>query len=184
MGLIQEFREFAAKGNVVDLAVGVIIGGAFGKIVTSVVEDVVMPPLGLVLGRVDFTNLYIPLDGKVRDAANAAGGALSLAEARKLGPVLAYGSLLNTLVQFLILAFVIFLMVKAINRLRREDPPSAFRRAARAARAARGRSPAYGDPGPALPPGGVEVVRNVVLLLLALLFTAVSFPAAAAPAVW
>jgi len=115
VSIAKEFREFAVKGNVVDLAVGVIIGGAFGKIVTSVVEDIVMPPLGLVLGKVDFATLYVPLFDKSKLPAT---GTLSLADAKKLGPVLAYGNFLNNVVQFAILAFVIFLMVKAINKMR------------------------------------------------------------------
>jgi large conductance mechanosensitive channel len=118
MGMMQEFRDFAVKGNVVDLAVGVIIGGAFGKIVTSLVEDVVMPPVGLLTGGVDFSNFYIALGGNIPAGA-------SLADARKAGPVIAMGSFLNSLIQFAILAFVIFLMVKAINRLRSAPAPAA-----------------------------------------------------------
>jgi large conductance mechanosensitive channel len=115
MSVLKEFRDFAARGNVVDLAVGVVIGGAFGKIITSFVDDVLMPPIGLALGKVDFSNLYLPLDAKV-----AAG--LSLADAKKTGPVLAYGNFLNSLVQFLIVAFAIFLVVKAVNKLRAPEP--------------------------------------------------------------
>jgi len=109
MGLIQEFREFAARGNVIDLAVGVIIGAAFGKIVTSLVEQVVMPPVGLLLGRVDFSNLEWVLAPE--DPATAAVEKVAIQ----------YGAFLNTVIQFLIVAFVVFLMVKAINRLRRQQ---------------------------------------------------------------
>jgi large conductance mechanosensitive channel len=103
VGLIKEFKEFAVKGNVIDLAVGLIIGAAFGKIVSSVVNDVIMPPIGLALGRVDFSRLVVHLsegkDGKPVD--------------------LRYGQFLNTLIEFLIVAFAVFLLVKAINTLRR-----------------------------------------------------------------
>lgn len=118
MGLLAEFKEFASKGNVVDLAVGVVIGAAFGKIVTSFVDDVLMPPIGLVLGKVDFSNLYLPLDPKVTPG-------LSLVEAKKLGPVLAYGNALNSIIQFLIVAFAVFLVVKAANKVRRVEPAAA-----------------------------------------------------------
>lgn len=118
MGLLQEFKEFAARGNVIDLAVGVIIGAAFGKIVTSLVEQVVMPPIGLLLGRVDFSNLEWVLAPE--DPATEAVEKVAIQ----------YGAFLNTVIQFLIVAFVVFLMVKAINKLRREQaqdpaPPAA-----------------------------------------------------------
>lgn len=117
MGMIQEFKEFAVKGNVIDLAVGVIIGGAFGKIVGSMVDDVIMPIVGSVLGKLDFSNLFVVL-GKVPD-----GTVMTLAELKKAGvPVLAYGSFITVAVNFMILAFIIFLMVKQINRLKREEP--------------------------------------------------------------
>ncbi|HRK39896.1 MAG TPA: large conductance mechanosensitive channel protein MscL [Burkholderiaceae bacterium] len=117
MGMMQEFKEFAVKGNVIDLAVGVIIGGAFGKIVDSLVGDVIMPVIGSVVGKLDFSNLFIIL-GKVPD-----GTAMTLAELKKAGvPVLAYGNFLTIAVNFLILAFVIFMMIKQINRLKREAP--------------------------------------------------------------
>lgn len=109
MGLLQEFKEFAARGNVIDLAVGVIIGAAFGKIVTSLVEQVVMPPIGLLLGRVDFSNLEWVLAPE--DPATEAVEKVAIQ----------YGAFLNTVIQFLIVAFVVFLMVKAINRLRRQQ---------------------------------------------------------------
>ena len=118
MGMVQEFKEFAVKGNVVDLAVGVIIGGAFGKIVGSLVDDVIMPVVGRVVGSLDFSNLFVVL-GKVPD-----GTGMTLAELKKAGvPVLAYGNFITVAVNFLILAFIIFMMVKQINRLKRQDAP-------------------------------------------------------------
>ncbi|HWB24924.1 MAG TPA: large conductance mechanosensitive channel protein MscL [Chitinophagaceae bacterium] len=114
MGFVKEFREFAVKGNVVDLAVGVIIGGAFGKIVDSVVNDLVMPIVGIFF-KADFSNLYIPLSEKIDMSQH-----LSLAEARKIGPVFAWGNFVTVVLNFLILAFIIFLMVKAINSMRRK----------------------------------------------------------------
>lgn len=116
MGFIKEFREFALKGNVVDLAVGVIIGGAFGKIVTAMVDDIVMP-LPASIGKTDFSNMYVGLTTPVRDAVLKDPN-LSLADARKVGPVLAYGDFITVTINFLILAFCIFLMVKAINMAR------------------------------------------------------------------
>ena len=108
--MFKEFKEFAAKGNVMDLAVGVIIGAAFGKIVTSLIDDVIMPVVGLILGKVDFSNLYINLSG---------GTYATLAEAKKAGAAtLNYGLFINALVGFLILALVIFMMVKWVNKLR------------------------------------------------------------------
>ena len=110
-GFLKEFREFAAKGNVVDLAVGIIIGIAFGKIVSSLVDDVIMPPIGLLLGQVDFSDLFINLSGQEF---------ASLAAARAAGaPVIAYGSFINTIINFVIVAFAVFLLVKQINRLKR-----------------------------------------------------------------
>jgi large conductance mechanosensitive channel len=110
--MLKEFRQFIARGNVLDLAVAVIIGAAFGKIVTSLVEGVLMPPLGLVLGNVDFSSLFIVLD-------HSKGTPASLAQAKTAGvPVIAYGAFLNDVVNFLILAFVIFLLVKQANRLK------------------------------------------------------------------
>ena len=117
MGMMQEFREFAVKGNVIDLAVGVIIGGAFGKIVDSVVTDLIMPVVGLVFGKLDFSNLFVVL-GSV-----PAGTAMTLDALRKAGvPVFAYGNFLTVAVNFIILAFIIFIMIKQINRLKREAP--------------------------------------------------------------
>lgn len=119
MGMMQEFREFAIKGNVMDLAVGVIIGGAFGKIVDSVVSDLIMPIVGLIFGKLDFSNLFVVL-GTAPDGVPRTLDAL-----RKAGvPVFAYGSFITVAVNFLILAFIIFMMVKQINRLKREAPPA------------------------------------------------------------
>ena len=117
MGMMHEFREFAVKGNVIDLAVGVIIGGAFGKIVDSVVSDLIMPVVGLAFGKLDFSSHFIAL-GSVPP-----GTAMTLDALKKAGvPVLAYGSFLTVAVNFLILAFIIFMMVKQINRMKREAP--------------------------------------------------------------
>jgi len=117
MGMMQEFREFAVKGNVIDLAVGVIIGGAFGKIVDSVVGDLIMPVVGLVFGKLDFSSLFVVL-GQV-----PAGTAMTLDAMKKAGvPVFAYGSFITVAVNFAILAFIIFMMVKQINRLKRSEP--------------------------------------------------------------
>ncbi|QPH39739.1 large conductance mechanosensitive channel protein MscL [Pedobacter endophyticus] len=126
MGFIKEFKEFAIKGNVIDLAVGVIIGGAFGKIVQSLVNDLIMPPISLLIGDKGFTNFYLPLNDKVKTAFRA-NPDLSLEDAKKLGPVFAWGNFITEVINFLILAFIIFLMVKAINALKRreEAAPSA-----------------------------------------------------------
>jgi large conductance mechanosensitive channel len=115
MSVMTEFKEFASKGNVVDLAVGVIIGGAFGKIVGSLVDDVVMPVVSTIFGGLDFSNYFLPLAGQT---------ATVLAEAKKTGAVFAYGSFITVLLNFVILAFIIFMMVKQINRLKREAPPA------------------------------------------------------------
>ena len=117
MGMVQEFREFAIKGNVIDLAVGVIIGGAFGKIVDSVVSDLIMPVVGLVFGKLDFSNLFLVLGSAPE------GTAMTLDALKKAGvPVFAYGNFITVAVNFFILAFIIFLMIKQINRLKRETP--------------------------------------------------------------
>lgn len=117
MGMMQEFKEFAVKGNVIDLAVGVIIGGAFGKIVDSLVKDIIMPVVGAIFGKIDFSNLYVVL-GNI-----PAGTANNLEALQKAGvPVFAYGNFITILVNFVILAFIIFLMVKQVNRLKREEP--------------------------------------------------------------
>lgn len=110
MAMLEEFKKFAMKGNVVDLAVGVIIGGAFGKIVDSMVQDVIMPPIGKLFGGLDFASYYLPLNGQPYG--------LPLAEAKKAGAVLAYGNFATILLNFLILAFVIFQMVRLMNRMR------------------------------------------------------------------
>ena len=115
--MASEFKDFIAGGNVIDLAVGVIIGGAFGKIVDSLVKDIIMPVVGSIIGNVNFTEMYIPLKGQ------AAG--LPLAEAQKLGSVLSYGNFLTILINFLILAFVIFMMVKQVNKMKKAKPPAA-----------------------------------------------------------
>jgi large conductance mechanosensitive channel len=131
MAIIQEFREFAIKGNMVDLAVAVIIGAAFSKIIDSLVRDIIMPVIGLFLGGVDFSNLFITL---------GSGNYASLAEAENAGAaVLRYGVFLQTLVDFLIIAWVIFLVIKAINRMKREQPA----------------------PAPAAPPEEVVLLREI-----------------------
>ena len=131
MAIIQEFKEFAVKGNMIDLAVAVIIGGAFGKIVDSLVKDVVMPIVGLALGGVDFKNLFITL---------GQGSYATLAEAEKAGAaVLKYGVFLQTLVDFLIIAWIVFIAIKAINRLKREEPA----------------------PAPAAPPEDIVLLREI-----------------------
>lgn len=134
MGMMQEFKEFAIKGSVMDLAVGVIIGGAFGKIVDSVVKDLIMPVVGAIFGNFDFSNLFVVL-------GNApAGTEMTLDGLKKAGiPVFAYGNFITIAVNFAILAFIIFFMVKQINRLKREAPP----------------------PPPAAPP---EIAEDVLLL--------------------
>ena len=113
--MLKEFKEFIARGNVIDLAVAVVIGAAFGRIVTSLVEGVIMPPIGLLLGKADFSNLFIDISGQ---------NPVSLADAQLRGlPVIAYGRFLNDIVNFLIIAWVIFMIVKAVNRLK-ADPPA------------------------------------------------------------
>jgi large conductance mechanosensitive channel len=117
MGMVQEFKEFAIKGNVMDLAVGVIIGAAFGKIVDSVVSDLIMPLVGIVFGKLDFSSLFVVL-GQV-----PAGTTMTLDALKKAGvPVLAYGSFITVAVNFAILAFIIFMMVKQVNRLKKSTP--------------------------------------------------------------
>jgi large conductance mechanosensitive channel len=114
MGMMKEFKEFAMRGNVVDLAIGVIIGGAFGKIVNSVIEDMIMPVIGKVVGNVDFSNLYFPLSDKIQKVNEQWP---ALADAKKLGPVFAYGNFITVLINFVILAFCIFLLIKAMNKV-------------------------------------------------------------------
>ena len=118
MGMMQEFKEFAVKGNVIDLAVGVIIGGAFGKIVDSLVGDIIMPVVGAVFGKLDFSNLFLAM-GAVPE-----GTAMTLDAMKKAGvPVLAYGSFITIAINFVILAFVIFMMIKQVNRLKKDEAP-------------------------------------------------------------
>ena len=131
MGMMREFKDFALKGNVMDLAVGVIIGGAFGKIVDSAVGDVIMPIVGKIFGGLDFSNAFIPLAGQT---------ATTLVEAKKAGAVLAYGNFITIAVNFIILAFVIFVMIKQINRLRRTEEPA---------------------PAPAAPPEDIVLLREI-----------------------
>jgi large conductance mechanosensitive channel len=116
--MLKEFKEFVARANVIDLAVAVVIGVAFGKIVTTLVEGIIMPPIGLLIGKVDFASLFFVLD-------HSKGQPLSLADAKAKGiPVIAYGALLNDIVNFLIIALVIFLIIKALNRLRKQEDPA------------------------------------------------------------
>jgi large conductance mechanosensitive channel len=133
MSIVAEFKEFAVKGNVVDLAVGVIIGGAFGKIVDSIVGDLIMPVVSRVVGGLDFSNYYLPLNGQA--------SSLALAEAKKAGAVLAYGNFLTIALNFVILAFIIFLMVKQINKLKKAAPPP--------------------PPPPAAPPEDIVLLREI-----------------------
>ena len=115
--MLKEFKEFAMRGNVLDMAVGVIIGAAFGRIVTSLVNDVFMPPIGLLMGKVDFSSLFWNLSGT---------GYTSLAEAKKAGaPVIGYGAFLNTILDFILVALVIFLLIKQVNRFKKEPAPAA-----------------------------------------------------------
>jgi len=114
--MLKEFKEFAMKGNVLDMAIGVIIGGAFGKIVSSLVSDVLMPPIGLLMGKVDFSSLFLNLSGMPQP---------SLAAAKAAGaPTLNYGEFLQSVFDFIIIAFVIFMLVKQVNRFKRETPPA------------------------------------------------------------
>lgn len=117
MSMMQEFRVFIARGNVMDLAVGVIIGAAFGKIVASLVEDIIMPVVGTLVGGLDFSNYYLALSGQ--------NTGLPLAEAKKLGAVLAYGNFITIALNFVILAFIIFQMIRLFNKMKRAEPPPA-----------------------------------------------------------
>nr|WP_308437987.1 large conductance mechanosensitive channel protein MscL [Jeongeupia naejangsanensis] len=139
MTMFKEFKEFAMRGNVIDLAVGVVIGAAFGKIVDSLVKDVIMPPLGFLIGKVDFANLFLTLsEGKIP------GPYASLDAAQKAGAVtLNFGVFINTMISFIIVAFAIFLVVKAMNKLKREEPAAA----------------------PASPPEDVQLLREIRDLL-------------------
>ncbi len=116
MSFCEEFKKFAMRGNVMDMAVGVIIGGAFGKIVGSFVSDIVMPPISMVMGKTDFTNLFVSLNGQeyaTLEAAQKAGA-----------PVLAYGKFINSIIDFLVIALVIFIMVTQMNKLKKEEEPA------------------------------------------------------------
>ncbi len=116
MGMLKEFRDFAMRGNVVDLAVGVIIGGAFGKITASLVNDIMMPVLGLVLGKINFANLFVALDG---------GEYASVQAAKDAGaPIITYGLFINVVVDFIIVAFALFLVIKAMNNLKKKEAPA------------------------------------------------------------
>lgn len=117
MGMMREFKIFVMKGNVIDLAVGVIIGAAFGKIVDSLVQDIIMPVVSTIFGGLDFSNYYIPLNNQ--------GTQLALVEAKKAGAVLAYGNFITIAINFLILAFIIFQIVRAFNKARRSEPVAA-----------------------------------------------------------
>ena len=118
--MFKEFKEFAMRGNVIDMAIGIIIGGAFGPIVGSMVSDILMPPVGLALGNVDFTNLFI----LIKEGSKAAAPYASLADAKAAGAVtINYGLFINSVVSFVIVAFCVFLLVKTMNRLKREEVP-------------------------------------------------------------
>ena len=119
--MLKEFKEFALRGNVMDLAIGVIIGAAFGTIVNSVVNDLIMPLVGIVF-KADFSNLYVPLSEKVSEAVRADPN-LPLAKAKELGPVFAWGNFLTVAINFIILAFIIFLLVKGMNSLKKKEVP-------------------------------------------------------------
>ncbi len=115
--MLKEFKEFLAQGNVIELAVALVIGGAFGKIVTSLVDDIIMPPIGMLLGKVDFANLFVNLSGKAYS---------TIADAKAAGaPTINYGIFINTVVSFIIIAFVIFLIVRWINKYRKVELPKA-----------------------------------------------------------
>ncbi len=122
MGFVKEFKEFAMKGNLIDMAVGVVIGAAFGKVVSAFIDGVVMPPIGKLMGNVDFNNLYFSLNDKV-DAAIAANGGnlIAIEKAKELGPVIAYGSFITMVIDFLIVAFVVFSIIKMMNRMKKKE---------------------------------------------------------------
>lgn len=125
--MLKEFKQFALRGNLIDMAVAFVMGAAFGKIVSAFIDGMVMPIVGLVQGR-DFSNLYYPLSEnvrKAREAAEAAGGGLSLENAKEIGPVVAYGTFITLTIEFLIVSFIMFLVIKAMNKLRREEPAPA-----------------------------------------------------------
>ena len=118
LGMLKEFKEFAMRGNVVDMAVGIIIGAAFGTIVKSLVSDIIMPPIGLLLGNVDFTNLF----GVLKEGTKTAGPYASLADAQTAGAVtINYGVFINTIISFIIVAFAVFMVIRSVNRLKKEE---------------------------------------------------------------
>lgn len=125
--MIKEFKQFALRGNLIDMAVAFVMGAAFGKIVSAFIDGMVMPMIGLVQGR-DFSNLYYPLSEnvrKAREAAEATGGGLSLENAKEIGPVIAYGTFITYAIEFVIIAFIMFLVIKGMNKLRSNEPAPA-----------------------------------------------------------
>jgi large conductance mechanosensitive channel len=125
--MIKEFKQFALRGNLIDLAVAFVMGAAFGKIVSAFIDGMVMPMIGLLQGR-DFSNLYYPLSEnvrKAREAAEATGGGLSLENAKEIGPVIAYGTFITYAIEFVIIAFIMFLVIKGMNKLRNNEPAPA-----------------------------------------------------------
>jgi large conductance mechanosensitive channel len=125
--MLKEFKQFALRGNLIDMAVAFVMGAAFGKIVSAFIDGMVMPLVGLVQGR-DFSNLYYPLSEnvrKAREAAEAAGSGLSLENAKEIGPVVAYGTFITLTIEFVIVSFIMFLVIKAMNKLRRDEPAPA-----------------------------------------------------------
>lgn len=127
MGFMKEFKEFAMKGNLIDMAIGVVIGAAFGKVVSAFIDGIVMPPIGKLMGNMNFSELYFSISDKVDAAKTAAGGSLSLADAKKIGPVVAYGEFLTMVIDFIIVAFVVFMVIKMMNRMKKkqEEAPAA-----------------------------------------------------------
>ena len=125
--MLKEFKQFALRGNLIDMAVAFVMGAAFGKIVSAFIDGMVMPLVGLIQGR-DFSNLYYPLSENVRrarEAAELSGGGLSLEKAKEIGPVVAYGTFITLAIEFVIVSFIMFLVIKAMNKLRREEPAPA-----------------------------------------------------------
>jgi large conductance mechanosensitive channel len=125
--MIKEFKQFALRGNLIDMAVAFVMGAAFGKIVSAFIDGMVMPMVGLIQGR-DFSNLYYPLSEnvrKAREAAEATGGGLSLENAKEIGPVIAYGTFITYAIEFVIIAFIMFLVIKGMNKLRSNEPAPA-----------------------------------------------------------
>jgi large conductance mechanosensitive channel len=125
--MIKEFKQFALRGNLIDMAVAFVMGAAFGKIVSAFIDGMVMPMIGLIQGR-DFSNLYYPLSEnvrKAREAAEATGGGLSLENAKEIGPVIAYGTFITYTIEFVIISFIMFLVIKGMNKLRSNEPAPA-----------------------------------------------------------